>query len=278
VGAGRHGTGDLEWRSPKCYLYRVDNERPADGRPSIDAGPAIPGFAAVLLASVEPQPRMAEGLREAGFCVIERAPGQFMAAAALHGEFDAALYFPEGAPPTETAEILQAGAAGLPLVIVLPRLTPELVSSYLAEGADACLQDDADDRVVAAQIQAVLRRTQLMQRPEPETIELGDLVVDRRRCVVMRGDEELPLTASEYRVIEFMARNAGRTLTPAEILAAAGPGWANADPRSAADTFKVYARRMRNKLERDPSVPEYLVTVRGLGYRLQAPGFAVAAG
>lgn len=99
-------------------------------------------------------------------------------------------------------------------------------------------------------------------------LQVGDLVVDVDRCEVERGGAFVPLTASEFRILEYMARNAGRVLRPQEILNAVSGDYEYL-PREAQDVFKVYVRRIRRKLEVSEDNPQYLVNVRGFGYRLE---------
>ncbi|MEJ5220508.1 MAG: winged helix-turn-helix domain-containing protein, partial [Tepidiforma sp.] len=94
------------------------------------------------------------------------------------------------------------------------------------------------------------------------------LVVDVDRCEVQRGGMVVPLTAAEFRIVEYMARNSGRVLKPHEILNAVSDDYRYL-PREAQDVFKVYVRRIRRKLEPNEEAPQYLVTVRGFGYRLE---------
>ncbi len=93
-------------------------------------------------------------------------------------------------------------------------------------------------------------------------------MVDVDRCEVERGGVFIPLTASEFRILEYMARNAGRVLRPHEILNAVSEEYEYL-PREAQEVFKVYVRRIRRKLEVSEDDPQYLVNVRGFGYRLE---------
>jgi DNA-binding response OmpR family regulator len=161
--------------------------------------------------------------------------------------------------------------AAIPCVALLDEATASLTSLCLDAGADACLQLDADAMLVVAQVHAVLRRH--AQPGEPElgdcgVLQVGDLVVDVDRCEVERGGVFIPLTASEFRIIEHMARNAGRVLRPHEILNAVSREYEYL-PREAQEVFKVYVRRIRRKLELSEDDPQYLVNVRGFGYRLE---------
>jgi DNA-binding response OmpR family regulator len=106
-------------------------------------------------------------------------------------------------------------------------------------------------------------------------LQVGDLTVDMDRCEVQRAGAFVALTASEFRIVEYMARNCRRVLRPHEILNAVSSDYEYL-PREAQDVFKVYVRRIRRKLELNESEPAYLVTVRGFGYRLEGGSSAPA--
>ena len=99
-------------------------------------------------------------------------------------------------------------------------------------------------------------------------LQIGDLSVDVDRCEVERAGRYVPLTATEFRIVEHMARNPGRVLRPHEILNAVSDDYQYL-PREAQEVFKVYVRRIRKKLEPGEAEPRYLVNVRGFGYRLE---------
>lgn len=209
-------------------------------------------------------------LHRAGFAVLERAPALAAGRNSLQGEFDLVACVVTAERPESIIYLGELAAAGAPLIALLPEATPALVSASLHAGADACLQMDADERVVTAQVQAVLRRRQPVAAPvehDAGLIQIGDLTIDVDRCEVSRQGAYIPLTASEYRIIVHMARNGGRVLRPHEILNAVSDDY-EYRPREAQDVFKVYVRRIRRKLEPDEVEPRYLVTVRGMGYRL----------
>jgi len=210
-------------------------------------------------------------LHGAGIAVLERPPSDAILSLALTREFDfVAWHFAlDDARIEPVLGRLTLGA--IPCVALLELATPSLTSLCLDAGADACLQLDADAMLVVAQVHAVLRRH--AQPGEPElgdcgVLQVGDLVVDVDRCEVERGGVFIPLTASEFRIVEHMARNAGRVLRPHEILNAVSREYEYL-PREAQEVFKVYVRRIRRKLEVSEDDPQYLVNVRGFGYRLE---------
>ncbi len=211
---------------------------------------------------------LVRALHEGGFAVLERPKGAAALSLATTAEFDVVLWWCGRSWLRDLECIERVSRSGVPVIAVLPDPRPELISECLLTGADACLAPDADPRVVAAQARAVLRRRGFAPAPEGSVLQIGDLVVDLDRCEVERGGELVPLTVSEFRIVAFMARNAGRVLAPHEILNAVSDEY-EYRPREAQEVLKVYVRRIRRKLEPSPEEPRYLVTVRGFGYRLE---------
>jgi len=95
----------------------------------------------------------------------------------------------------------------------------------------------------------------------------GDIEIDTGSMVVRVAGKPVTTTATEFRLIEYLARHPGRVFTRDQLLDSV---WGDArfvTPRS----VDVYVRRLREKIERDPERPRYLKTVRGAGYRFEAP-------
>ncbi|GIW17696.1 response regulator transcription factor [Tepidiforma sp.] len=210
-------------------------------------------------------------LHGGGLAVLEREPGETALRMAESGEFDIVCRAVDGDGVGGLVDIARLAGCGRPVVAVFGEAQPELVAEAFAAGADACLELEADPRVVVAQVRAVLRRAGAYDAGAPGNsgvLQVGDLVVDVDRCEVQRGGMVVPLTAAEFRIVEYMARNSGRVLKPHEILNAVSDDYRYL-PREAQDVFKVYVRRIRRKLEPNEEAPQYLVTVRGFGYRLE---------
>lgn len=212
---------------------------------------------------------LVRALHTAGYAVLERAAAANSLMLACSAEFDAILWGCTGTEADQPA-LARLALADVPVLAVLAEPLPSAFASCLESGADACITLDTDARVVAAQVSAVLRRKKPTGEPASSEalIQIGALTVDSERCEVERDGTLIPLTATEFRVIEFMARNAGKLLRPQEILNAATDEYVY-NNREAQDVFKVYARRIRRKLEPDEGNPRYLVNVRGFGYRLE---------
>ncbi len=174
---------------------------------------------------------------------------------------------------SEDVELINTMAhAGFSAVIVItPQDDPVAYSSALVAGADLCLRDSDGLEVVTAQLSAVLRRIRPASEPvvsENESfIVVRDLSLDFARCQAVRAGVTLPLTPTEFKILAHLARNAGHVMSPVTILRAVQEY--TYTEREAQEIVKVYIRRIRRKVEHDPSNPTYVVNVRGFGYMLE---------
>ena len=132
-------------------------------------------------------------------------------------------------------------------------------------GADDYVTKPYSPRELVARIRAVLRRG---QDPDllPDTLEAGPVRMDVERHVVTVDGHEKPLPLKEFELLEMFLRNPGRVLTRGQLIDRV---W-GADYVGDTKTLDVHVKRLRAKIEPDPAVPQHLVTVRGLGYKLEA--------
>ncbi len=130
-------------------------------------------------------------------------------------------------------------------------------------GADDYVTKPFSLKELEARIEAVLRRRPTGEEKTRPTYADERLVVDSNTMMVTLNGEPLDLTATERKLLLFMAQNADRVLTTDQILENVwGPAYVGQT-----DYVKLYVWRLRQKVEEDPSNPRYLVTERGLGYR-----------
>jgi len=136
----------------------------------------------------------------------------------------------------------------------------------LEVGADDYITKPFSLAEFKSRVKAALRRGGLRDRTDGgEKIESGDLVIDsERRKVVVRG-KDASLTFIEFEILSTLARDPGRVMSRKDLLEEIWGASGFRSPR----TVDVHMRHLREKLEKDPKEPEYLFTVRGVGYRFR---------
>lgn len=132
-------------------------------------------------------------------------------------------------------------------------------------GADDYLPKPFSPAVLAARVQALLRRAPGTVAPQQE-VRLRGLTINLASADVLRDQEPVRLTATEFRILAALARRIGQVVGPAE-LARAAQGY-NLAGSEAQAILKVHVRHLRRKIEPQPDNPRYVLTVRGLGYML----------
>ena len=132
-------------------------------------------------------------------------------------------------------------------------------------GADDYITNPFSPRELVARTRAVLRR---FEKPlVPSQVKIGDIEIDSGAMILTVGGKSVPTTATEFRLLDYLARHVGRVFTRDQLLDAVWRDTAYVTPRS----VDVYVRRIREKIESDPENPRYLRTVRGTGYRFESP-------
>ncbi len=117
---------------------------------------------------------------------------------------------------------------------------------------------------LCSRIKALLRRAGMKTKKDTSVLHAGDITIDLLSSRVLFKNKTLDLTAAEYRLLCLLIRNAGLVVTRNQILDELWDGSGNFVDDN---TLSVYIRRLREKVETDPSHPEHLMTVRGFGYR-----------
>ena len=205
-------------------------------------------------------------LRKEGFDVAVAATGPL----ALE-EFDRAgadlvlldLMLP-GLSGTEVCRSLR-GRSNVP-VIMLTAKDGEIDKVVGLElGADDYVTKPYHTRELVARIRAVLRRRAEPEELAPAALEAGPVRMDVDRHVVTVDGGAVSLPLKEFELLEMLLRNSGRVLTRMQLIERI---W-GADYVGATTTLDVHVKRLRSKIEPDPSNPRHLLTVRGLGYKLE---------
>lgn len=159
------------------------------------------------------------------------------------------------------------------IMVIAPGPQPVGMATALRAGADVCVRDSDGADLIAAQVTALARqRTRTAgesaeAEEEPTMVTIRDLTLDFDRCQASRGDERIPLTPTEFKILAHLARNVGKVVSPVDILRAVQEY--TYSEREAQEIVKVYVRRIRRKVELDPATPSYIVNVRGFGYMLE---------
>lgn len=135
------------------------------------------------------------------------------------------------------------------------------VVSGLDMGADDYISKPFRPRELISRIGSVLRRAGKVQ----SVLSVGDICVDTARAVVRRDEQEIPLSALEYRLFLLLVNNRGMLLTRERLL---DEIWDAAGEFVNDNTLTVYIKRLREKIEKDPANPRIIQTVRGMGYKV----------
>jgi two-component system response regulator RegX3 len=169
-----------------------------------------------------------------------------------------------GLSGTEVCRALRS-RGNVPVIIVSAKDTEVDKVVGLELGADDYVTKPYSPRELLARVRAVLRRGQDVELL-PDTLEAGPVRMDVERHVVTVSGIEIRLPLKEFELLEMLLRNTGRVLTRGQLIDRI---W-GADYVGDTKTLDVHVKRLRSKLEKDPSNPQHLVTVRGLGYKFES--------
>ncbi|NLG19930.1 MAG: response regulator transcription factor [Actinomycetales bacterium] len=134
-------------------------------------------------------------------------------------------------------------------------------------GADDYVTKPYSGRELLARIKAVLRRQAEPEELLPSTVESGPVRMDVERHTVTVDGEPITLPLKEFELLEMLLRNSGRVLTRGQLIDRI---WGS-DYVGDTKTLDVHVKRLRAKIEPDPGQPQHIITVRGLGYKFEAP-------
>jgi two-component system, OmpR family, KDP operon response regulator KdpE len=151
----------------------------------------------------------------------------------------------------------------VPIIVLSVRDSEVDKVQALDRGADDYLTKPFGAGELLARIRVALRHSALAQGSKNTLVRAGPLVIDLAGHQVTRDGVEVKLTATEFKLLAYLAANAGRVLTHQGILTHV---W-GAPEADQVEYLRVYMRQLRKKLEADPGQPEYLLTEPGVGYR-----------
>ncbi len=173
-----------------------------------------------------------------------------------------------GMSGTEVCKRLRAESS-VPIIMVTARDSEIDKVVGLELGADDYVTKPYSTRELVARIRAVLRRgpeTEVAEEVDEQILSGGRVQMDVERHTVLVDGNPVPMPLKEFDLLEYLMRNAGRVLTRGQLIDRI---W-GADYVGDTKTLDVHVKRLRTKIEAEPSRPTQLVTVRGLGYKFEA--------
>lgn len=169
-----------------------------------------------------------------------------------------------GQSGTEVCKQLRASST-VPIIMLTAKDSEIDKVLGLELGADDYVTKPYSSRELIARIRAVLRRRGEAEEPDGGAIHGGPVRMDVERHVVTVNGENVAMPLKEFELLEMLLRNAGRVMTRSQLIDRV---W-GADYVGDTKTLDVHIKRLRSKIEPNPSSPRYVVTVRGLGYKFE---------
>jgi two-component system, OmpR family, response regulator len=229
------------------------------------------GSARILLVDDEQsiQTLLSYPLRKDGYHVTSALDGSEALRRFEEGRFDLVI-LDLMLPRMGGVEVCRAlrSRSQVPIIMLTAKGSETDKVAGLEVGADDYITKPFSMREFRSRVKAALRRSRMGGEPTEEAggkIETGELTIDFDRRMVTLGEEEIKVTYVEFEILGALARSPGRVLTRETLLEHV---WGDSDYRDPR-TVDVHIRHLREKLETDPKEPDYLFTVRGVGYRFR---------
>ncbi|AKK04057.1 response regulator transcription factor [Corynebacterium epidermidicanis] len=209
-------------------------------------------------------------LRKEGFDTTWAADGQQALVEFERSDFDIVLLdlMLPGMSGTDVCKQIR-GVSSVPIIMVTARDSEIDKVVGLELGADDYVTKPYSSRELIARIRAVLRRggePEVMEDEDEQILTGGRVRMDVERHTVSVDGVNVPMPLKEFDLLEYLLRNAGRVLTRGQLIDRV---W-GADYVGDTKTLDVHVKRLRSKIELEPSRPKQLLTVRGLGYKFEA--------
>ena len=221
---------------------------------------------------VEDEPDLADPLayllRREGFEVeiAEDGPAALEAFASRGAEIILLDLMLPGMPGTEVCRVVRT-TSKVPIIMLTAKDSEVDIVVGLELGADDYVTKPYSSRELLARMRAVLRRSEGPDLGlDDSVVDGGRVVLDIDRHTVSVDGETIPMPLQEFELLEVLMRNAGRVLTRGQLIDRV---WGS-DYFGDTKTLDVHIKRIRSRIERNPSEPVMLLTVRGLGYRFES--------
>jgi DNA-binding response OmpR family regulator len=224
--------------------------------------------ARILVVDDEPNIRevVEQYLRREGYDTISAADGEEAVARAADADLVVLDLMLPKLDGIEACRRIQS-ARDVPVIMLTAKSeeTDKLVG--LGIGADDYVTKPFSPRELVARVHAVLRRAQNRSPSPGDIVQVGSLRINPKLRTVERNGEQIELTAREFDLLLFLASNPGQVFTREQLL---DQVWDYHFPGDTS-TVTVHVRRLREKVEPDPVRPQYVKTVWGVGYKVEAP-------
>ena len=153
----------------------------------------------------------------------------------------------------------------LPIILMTAKTAEEDKLRGFSLGIDDYITKPFSFAELSARVQAVLNRIQHKSAPQRNVIPFGDMVLDLDRREARRGEQSIPLTPTEFRLLEALSNRQGKAVSEQDLIEEVwGPEQAESNT-----VVRRYIWLLRKKIEPDPANPRLILTVRGYGYRLE---------